>query len=59
MNIRLIFSFLPFLPVFIFSQSEDIDTVKTIKVQADTNIVPVLITGGDLQDDEAQNQDIN
>jgi hypothetical protein len=59
MNIRLIFSFLPFLPAFIFSQTEDIDTVKTIKIQADTNIVPVLITGGDLQDDEAQNQDIN
>lgn len=59
MNVRLIFSFLTILPIIFYAQLEEIDTLKAIKHHADTNIVPVLITGGDLQDDESQNQDIS
>jgi hypothetical protein len=59
MNIRLTFSFLFVLPFLAFAQVPLPDTLKNGKIAADTNIIPVLITGGELQDDEAQNQDIS
>jgi hypothetical protein len=59
MNIRLTFGFLFVLPFIVVSQSIEPDTLRKVNTLADTNIIPVLITGGDLQDDEAQNQDIS
>jgi hypothetical protein len=59
MNIRLTISFLFILPFLAMSQVVEPDTLRNGAIPADTNIIPVLITGGELQDDEAQNQDIS
>lgn len=67
MKAWLTFGFLLVLPTCIYSQTLENDTLqkKLSTLAQDTippgenEIVPVLITGGELQDDEAQNQDIN
>jgi hypothetical protein len=59
MNKRLTFGFLFVLPFLAVGQVVPPDTLKNTSIPADTNIIPVLITGGDLQGDEAQNQDIS